>query len=185
MDTQRDFQRRLADARAGEGSALGELFRDLYPRVVRYLSAFEPHEADDLASDTWIGVVSALARFEGDEGGLRALAFTIARRRLADLRRSRSRRPAEPAEPERLERLGEVGDVEQEALAELATREALQRVAALPQEQAEVVLLRVVGGLSAEDVARIVGKRAGTVRVIQHRALRRLAEELSEERVTP
>ena len=184
MDTRRDFQQTLADARAGEGIALGELFRDLYPRVVRYLGAFEPDEADDLGSDTWIDVVSALDRFEGDERALRALAFTIARRRLIDLQRRRSRRPVEPIEPERLERVGEVGDVEQEALAELATREALERIAELPQDQAEVVLLRVVGGLSADDVARIMGKRPGTVRVIQHRALLRLAEQVRQGDVT-
>jgi len=184
MDTRRDFQQTLEDARAGEGTALGELFRDLYPRIVRYLSAFEPGEADDLGSDTWIDVVSALERFEGDERALRALAFTIARRRLIDLHRRRSRRPVEAIEPDRLERLGEVGDVEQEALAELATHEALERIARLPREQAEVVLLRVLGGLSAEDVARITGKRPGTVRVIQHRALRRLAEQISQDGVT-
>ena len=109
MDTRRDFQQTLADARAGEGTAIGALFRDLYPRVVRYLSAFEPGEADDLGSDTWIDVVSALERFEGDERALRALAFTIARRRLIDLQRRRSRRPVEPIEPERLERVGEGG----------------------------------------------------------------------------
>jgi len=184
MDTRRDFQQTLEDARAGEGTALGELFRDLYPRIVRYLSAFEPGEADDLGSDTWIDVVSALERFEGDERALHALAFTIARRRLIDLHRRRSRRPVESIEPGRLERLGEVGDVEQEALAELATHVALERIARLPREQAEVVLLRVLGGLSAEDVARITGKRPGTVRVIQHRALRRLAEQISQDGVT-
>ena len=184
MDTLLDFQRTLADARAGQGTALGALFRDLYPRVVRYLSAFEPGEADDLGSDTWIDVVSALERFEGDQRALRALAFTIARRRLVDLHRRRSRRPVEPAEPQRLERLGEVGDVEEEALTELATQEAIARICRLPRDQAEIVLLRVLGGLSAEDVAAITGKRAGTVRVIQHRALRRLAEQIAEDGVT-
>jgi RNA polymerase sigma-70 factor (ECF subfamily) len=184
MDTRRDFQHTLTDARAGEGTALGELFRDLYPRVVRYLYAFEPHEADDLASDAWIDVVGALERFEGDERALRALAFTIARRRLIDLRRHRSRRPQEPVEAAELERHGDVGDVEEEALARLATQEALERVARLPHEQAEIVLLRVLGGLSAEEVGRIVGKRPGAVRVIQHRAIRRLAALLGEEGVT-
>lgn len=179
MDTLRDFQRTLADARAGQGTALGELFRDVYPRVVRYLSAFEPGEADDLGSDTWIDVVGALDRFEGDERGLRALALTIARRRLIDHHRWRSRRPVVPAEPERLERLADVGDVEEEALTELATREALERISRLPREQAEVVLLRLLGGLSVEEVARIMDKRPGTVRVIQHRALRRLADEMA------
>jgi RNA polymerase sigma-70 factor (ECF subfamily) len=50
----------------------------------------------------------------------------------------------------------------------------------LPAEQAEVLMLRVVGGLPVEEVARVVGKRPGTVRVLQHRALRRLASQLRD-----
>jgi RNA polymerase sigma-70 factor (ECF subfamily) len=52
----------------------------------------------------------------------------------------------------------------------------------LPADQAEVVLLRVVGGLDVAVVAQLTGRRPGTVRVIQHRALKRLAKELDRER---
>jgi RNA polymerase sigma-70 factor, ECF subfamily len=54
-------------------------------------------------------------------------------------------------------------------------------VSRLPGEQADVVLLRVVAGLDAAEVGRIIGKSPGAVRVIQHRALRRLAELLEED----
>jgi RNA polymerase sigma-70 factor (ECF subfamily) len=50
----------------------------------------------------------------------------------------------------------------------------------LSPDQAEVVLLRVLGGLPVAEVAKIVEKKPGTVRVLQHRALRRLASETSE-----
>jgi RNA polymerase sigma-70 factor (ECF subfamily) len=68
----------------------------------------------------------------------------------------------------------------------LAAREALdaalERIAALPADQAQVVLLRVLGDLSLEDTAKILGKRAGTIGVLQHRALRKLAaQEKSDE----
>jgi RNA polymerase sigma-70 factor (ECF subfamily) len=54
----------------------------------------------------------------------------------------------------------------------------------LPRDQAEVVLLRVVAGLDVAQVATITGKRPGTVRVVAHRALRRLARRLdADERV--
>ncbi len=77
-----------------------------------------------------------------------------------------------------------VGDVEDEAIASLGTEAALERISTLPQDQAEVILLRVLGGLPVEDVARILDKRPGTIRVTQHRALRRLAEQMSREGVT-
>jgi RNA polymerase sigma factor (sigma-70 family) len=84
--------------------------------------------------------------------------------------------------PEQTERArdGAPDDVE----ARLALDAALRRVARLPRDQAEVVALRVLAGLSAEQVAEIVGKSAGSVRVLQHRALRRLADELAAEGVT-
>ena len=57
-----------------------------------------------------------------------------------------------------------------------ADRETLA-AEALPADQAEVVLLRVVGELSAEETGHVMGKRPGTVRVLQHRALERLSRE--------
>ena len=58
---------------------------------------------------------------------------------------------------------------------------AVVRIKRLPAPQAEVVLLRVLGGYSAEEVAELTGRSPGSVRVIQHRALRRLAKELARE----
>jgi RNA polymerase sigma-70 factor (ECF subfamily) len=85
---------------------------------------------------------------------------------------------------ERLVERGGIGDVEEEAMAGLATDAAIARIATLPPDQAEVVLLRILGGLSVREVAAITGKRPGTVRVLQHRALRRLAREVRREAVT-
>jgi RNA polymerase sigma-70 factor (ECF subfamily) len=64
----------------------------------------------------------------------------------------------------------------------LSTRAALAVIAQLPHDQAEVVLLRVVAGLGVEQVAAILGKRPGAVRVLAHRGLRRLAERLEPQR---
>jgi len=180
-----DFEAVLAAARGGEGWALAELYRTLYPRIVRYLRAVEPTEAEDLASDTWLDVAHGLERFRGDGAGLRAFAFTIAQRRLLDLRRRRSRRRIEPREPRRLIQVGPTGDVEEEALSSLGTDWAINLItSSLTSEQANVVLLRVIGDLDVNAVAKIVGKRPGTIRVLHHRALRRLARILQREGVT-
>jgi RNA polymerase sigma-70 factor (ECF subfamily) len=163
---------------------LERLYRDLHPPILRYLRAFEAAEAEDLASEVWLDVITSLDRFRGDERGFRAWAFTIARSRLADLRRRRSRRATSPASPEELDRHARSRDVEEEALAELGTEEALRRIAELSRDQAEVVLLRVLGGLGVREVGAIMRKRPGTVRVLQHRALRRLAEQVTRVEVT-
>jgi RNA polymerase sigma-70 factor (ECF subfamily) len=66
-----------------------------------------------------------------------------------------------------------------EVIAAAAGDEAVRRIVKLlPKDQAEIVLLRVVAGLPVDEVAAITGRRPGTVRVLQHRALRRLAERL-------
>ena len=75
--------------------------------------------------------------------------------------------------------------MEDEALDGIAREEAIARIRGLPPDQAEVLLLRVFAGLSAVEVARLLGKRPVTVRVLQHRALTRLAADLAEFNVTP
>jgi RNA polymerase sigma-70 factor, ECF subfamily len=179
------FEARLIAASAGSEWALTGLYRAIYPRIVAYLRGVEPADADDLASDTWLDVTGSLVRFRGDEQAFRAWAFTIARRRVSDLRRRRTRKRVEPMSPRLLAEAGGVGDAEEEAFASLGTDWAFDLIrSSLPRDQAEVVLLSVLGDLGAIEVARIVGKRPGTVRVMQHRALRRLARALEIQGVT-
>jgi RNA polymerase sigma-70 factor (ECF subfamily) len=178
------FDATIAEASEGDRSALAELYRHLHPPILRYLRALEPVEAEDLASEVWLGVITNLERFRGDERAMRAWTFTIARSRLIDLRRRRTRRATVATSPDELAGHAELRDVEEEALTQLSTDEAIAEIATLSRDQAEVVLLRVLGDLSVQEVATIMGKRPGTVRVLQHRALRRLAERLSRRAVT-
>jgi len=175
----RVFDEVLSSARTGDVAALGEMYRFYQPSLVRYLRANAPDAADDLASETWLDVAGGLERFSGGEPDFRRWLFTIARRRSIDHWRMVKRRPPEvgdefvdlpqPDQPDQL--------AIESAIAEL-TR-------GLSAEQSEVVILRVVAGLGVEQVAEIVGKSPGAVRVIQHRALRRLAAQAPSGCVTP
>jgi RNA polymerase sigma-70 factor (ECF subfamily) len=178
------FEGLLAAARTGGEWALAALYRDLHPAVLRYLYSQDPGDAEDLASDAWLDVARGLQRFDGDETAFRRWVFTIARRRLLDHRRATARRRTDPVPAESMGYL-EAPDCADEVMAFASTRAALARLASLPRDQAEVVLLRVLADLDVEDVAKIVGKRPGTVRVLQHRALKRLAGESGASRVTP
>lgn len=177
------FQGALAAARLGEEWAVALLWRDLHPRILRYLRvAVGDSDAEDLGSDVWLEVARGLRRFDGDAFALRAWVFTIARRRVIDAGRRVQRRRTDPMSPQQIDR--GCDDAPGELEARLALDAALRHVARLPRDQAEVVALRVLAGLSAEQVAEIVGKRAGAVRVLQHRGLRRLANDLAAEGVT-
>lgn len=172
----------LSAAKTGAEWALAALYRDLQPSLVRYLRAQAPVEAEDLASEVWLDAAAALGRFEGDEAAFRRWLFTIAHRRLIDFRRREVRRRAAQAPLEVWAPPDDVGDPEAEAVAASERDAALALIAGLPADQAEVVLLRVITGLDVADVAAILGKKPGTVRVLQHRGLTRLSEELARKR---
>lgn len=176
-----EFDSVLAAAQAGGEWAISLLYRELNPPLVRFLTAQAHSAGEDLAQETWMAAAPQLPAFEGDERAFRAWLFTIARRRLIQHWRDAGRRPSTPVEPDDLATVASSAD----DMAASEAREAAARlVAGLPADQAEIVLLRVVAGFEADEVARIVGKSPGAVRVIQHRALRRLARNFSEEGVT-
>ncbi len=175
------FGQVLAAAKGGDEHAFATLWRDLHPRLLRYLKVVTPAAAEDLASETWLDVVRGLARFEGDEPGFRAWVFTVARHRAVDWRRRASRQPATLLPYDLLPQAAAPDDPATTALEAISTRAALALIAELPPDQAEVVALRSLAGLDVARVAEIVGKRPGTVRVLAHRGLRRLADRLSVE----
>lgn len=172
------FETLLASVRSGDEAAATTLYRRLQPRLVRYLRYEEPTVAEDLAADVWVSLAANLETFEGDEAGFRALAFTIARRRVLDHRRRGVRRRTSAAPPEQFVEQADVA-AEGDPSDSVGAQEAVDRIVSLlPPQQAEVVLLRVVADLDAETVATMVGRSANWVRVTQHRALRKLAEQL-------
>ena len=169
------FSVTLASAQGGDETAFACLFRDAQPVLLRYLQLITP-DAEDVAGETWLQVVKGLPGFRGGEEAFRAWLFTIARHRAVDASRSRARRPDVPltgteAEPHPL-----APDTADLALESISTRSVVALVKRLPPDHAEIIMLRVVAGLEAADVARIVGKTPGAVRVTAHRALRRLAD---------
>jgi RNA polymerase sigma-70 factor (ECF subfamily) len=180
-----DFPALLVSAVQGEQQALADIFRSYQPRLLRYLRAQEPDMADDLAAEVWLAVARGLGRFRGDEAGFRGWLFTIARHRLIEHRRRAARRRTEPLPDDRLDgpvERGFGGDPAWLVIEQLGVQDTVEMlVAGLPADQAEAVLLRVLGGFDVTDVARITGRSPGSVRVMCHRALKRLAAKMSEE----
>jgi RNA polymerase sigma-70 factor (ECF subfamily) len=168
----------LAAAQGGDEQAFAVLWRDLQPAVLRYLRVAANEAAEDLAADTWVSVIRGLERFTGDEQNFRTWVFTAARHRAVDWRRQAARRPVASLPVALLAERPAPDDPAAAVLEAQSTRAALALLAELPADQAEVVALRVLGGLGVAEVARITGKRPGAVRVLAHRGLRRLAKRL-------
>lgn len=174
-----DFLGTLARARAGDERAFTLLFRDVQPALLRYARARAPRRGEDIAEEVWLEVVRGLHRFAGDEQGFRAWIFTIARHKIIDDHRYQGRRRTVPLDGTDELDLPIVRDVAQDQEDSEATRAALTLVRTLPAQQAEVILLRVVGGLDCNQTARVLGKSPGAVRVLSHRGLRKLAAALA------
>ena len=165
-------------AQAGEEEAFSELYQQVQPGLLRYLSVLVGRDAEDIASETWLQVCRDLHTFIGDADGFRGWVTTIGRHRGLDHLRSRSRRPAVPATWELLLAIAGFDDTAIQAEEALSTTAALRLIGELPREQAEAVLLRAVIGLDAKRAAAVLGKSPGAVRTSAYRGLKNLAAML-------
>jgi len=166
--------------RASRGDEAGflELWRALQPRLLRYLRVVGCDDPEDAASETWLQVVRDLHRFSGGEEDFRRWLFTIGRHRAVDAARARSRRPVSPSSVG-LDILADSHLVEDQVLDGMSVQHAVALLAGLSKDQAEAVALRVIAGLDTPDVARILGKSPGAIRVALHRGLKTLAADPS------
>jgi RNA polymerase sigma-70 factor (ECF subfamily) len=133
-------------------------------------------DPEDVASETWLQVVRDLHRFAGGPDDFRRWLFAIGRHRVIDVARARSRRPAVPVNSG-LDIFADRQLVEDQVLDGISIRGAIAMLTRLSPDQAEAVALRVIAGLDTSDVAKILGKSAGAVRVALHRGLRSLADD--------
>lgn len=177
------FAQVLEGARRSDEDAFAALYRDVHPPLLRYLRGMSPALAEDAASEAWLEVARSLDSFHGPEQAFRAWMFSIARRKLIDRIRYETRRPSVTWED--LDSISPLQrDVADDVIDADSTAHALALVRTLPHDQAEAVLLRVVADLDYSEVAAVMGRSSGAVRVLVHRGLRRLEKDLAE-RVNP
>lgn len=163
----------VARATTGDDRAIGLIWSDLQPALLRYLRSLGVHDAEDVASTTWLELSRVLADLEPPTvEALRRLLFTIARRRMVDELRRRRTRP----DPTDVDWDADASDPDDGGLGA-----ALEHLRTLPPAQAEVIALRVIVGMSAEEVGEVTGQSAGAVRVMAHRGLAALRKRLTED----
>jgi RNA polymerase sigma-70 factor (ECF subfamily) len=167
-----------AAATAGDRDAVARLLEVVRPNVVRYCRArLGPPAADDVAQEVCLAVLTGLPGYRFQGKPFLAFVYGIASHKVIDAHRAVSRGRSDPVAD--VPETAEVGaGPEQRALhGELSTqlRALLEE---LPEKQREILVLRIVVGLSAEETAEIVGASPGAVRVAQHRALGRLRKNV-------
>jgi RNA polymerase sigma-70 factor (ECF subfamily) len=173
----------LGRARRLDRGALGMLYARFMPVVYRYIFARvgDAHHAEDLTSETFFATLESIQRTRAvDELGFVAWLLGIARNQVAmHFRRQRTRGVASPLtvldEPSAT---GEEGDPLEILTAREAWDEVVAALQTLNEEQQAVILYRCALGYSAEEVAQLLGKTAGAIRVLQFRALGALTQRL-------
>jgi RNA polymerase sigma-70 factor, ECF subfamily len=171
-------------AAQGDRAALGRVLAMVRPLVVRYcrtrVGGFDRGNmsADDVAQEVCLAVMTALPRYQDQGRPFMAFVYGIAQHKVADAHRNASRNKADA--------MADVPDVitddygpEQRVLDYESSQEVGALLETLPAKHQEILRLRLVVGLSAEETAKATGSTAGAVRVAQHRALAKLKAQVA------
>jgi RNA polymerase sigma factor (sigma-70 family) len=163
-------------ARVGGAEAFALLWQALSPGVLGYVRGRGVPDADDVTSEVFLAAFQRIPTFEGDGSAFRSWLFTIAHHKAVDaVRRGPVLREhlMEDVLDERT-----TASAEHDALSRLGDEAVRDLLDLLTDDQRDVVLLRVVGELSLEETAVVVGKPVGSVKQLQRRGLARLRRSI-------
>lgn len=173
----------VASAAGRDSSALGAIYTTLAPQILGYLRAHEVADSEDVTNEVFLQLIPQLPRLQGGVEGLRRLAFTIARARMIDAARKGGRRGTALAyDPELDQRM--VPSAEDEAEQSDALARVHHALRLLPEDQREVVTMRVIADLSLEQTAEVMGRSVGAIKQLQRRGLNALRAALGQGEVT-
>ena len=163
-------------ARARDPELFSIVYRTYAPQVLGYLTARGVEDAEAAMQEVFLSVLPRLQTVTGGVAGLRTFVFSVAHARMVDDHRRQQRTPIKlPFEPELDGR--QESSAEAEVLQRISPQEVADLLDDLPAEQREVLSLRLVAGLTVDQVAAVMGKSAGAVKQLQRRALIRLREQ--------
>lgn len=177
-----EFDTVLAAARTGSPQAFTRIFTALAPVVDAYLGLQGASEPEDLTSEVFLAVLRNLGSFDGNEAGFRSWVFTIAHRRLLDERRRAYRRPA-PVELAEAPDRPAPDDVEATVVETLGAEHVRALCERLSDDQRDVLLMRLLGRLTIDEIAARMGRTPGSVKALQRRGLVAISALMSREGV--
>lgn len=167
-------------AQAGDSEAFAQLYDECVERIYRYIyfRVAEEQSAEDLTSQVFYKAWENLDRCKLTGAPFIAWLYTIARNTVIDHYRTRKHTVA----LEEVVSLASDGPApEDEVELQLKTDVLRQALDALTPDQRRVIVLKFISGMSTEEIAAHLGKRAGAVRALQMRALQALAGLMQEE----
>jgi RNA polymerase sigma-70 factor (ECF subfamily) len=177
------FEDVLGAAQEGAEWAWRELVQALAGPLLGYIRSQGSREPEDVLSEVLLQVARNLESFRGTETTLRSWVFTVAHSRIVDERRRRTRHPVDPAETIDEEVPPEDDVTSRMAIDAVATQSVEEMLAALPAAQRDVLLLRIVAGMSLSETAEVLDKRVGAVKALQRRGLIQLRRQFGRQEI--
>lgn len=176
-----DFESDAKAAMEGDRAATDRLLAAIQPRVIRYCRARIPSRrgymtADDVAQEALLAVFRGLPSCRKIGAGFMAYVYGIVSNKVVDYHRKQQREIAIAVE-EIPDRSDADGGPEQAVLQAEMRRKVRDLLSTLPEAHQEILVHRVIGGMTSEEVARLIPFTPGAVRVIQHRALEKLRRQ--------
>ena len=176
-------------ARSRDKEALDREFSDFYRGHLRdvynytYYRTGNHHDAEDLTTQTFIQAYRHFERAQRESDGrpLRPWLIRIAHNLAANYYRDRSRRPTSPLENQKA--IGALHDTEDLVVGREDAARVLQGVQALPNDRREALIMRFALGMDNREIARTLGRSEGATKVLIHRAIKQLENDLREEEV--
>ncbi len=177
-----DADRSAVDAARREPRQFEALYRKYVGQVYSFAlyELRDHHAAEDVTEHVFLRALAGLSRFEergeGERSTFRVWLFQIARRAISNERRRARRRLEAPLEVAEAVSAGDdPATVAAQRETALRAWDAVQR---LPAERRRAVVLRFVEEMTTREIAGVLGRSEGAVRVLMHRALRTVADEL-------
>ena len=178
-----EFDSVLPAAQAGAEWAWERIYNDLAGSVRAYVRRRGAAEPDDVVGEVFLHLARGIKDFDGTEANFRTWVFTVAHRRMLDDRRRLSRHPVDPVADAPEPAPSSPDATADEAFQSIDTDRVQRLIAQLVPDQRDVMLLRIVGGLTIAEVAEAVGKSVGATKALQRRALAALTKILQTEGV--
>jgi RNA polymerase sigma-70 factor (ECF subfamily) len=172
-------QERIDAAKAGDEQAWRALYDDLAPAVLGYLRVRGARDPEDVTGEVFLHAAQRIHQFEGSPAGFRSWIFTIAHHRLVDDHRAAARRPLTLVEQVPEQEATHTTDAD--ALDAVGTDRVRALLDQLSADQRDVLLLRLIAGLTIDEIAQLLGKTVGSTKQLQRRGLRNVARRVGLE----
>lgn len=164
----------------GQTDAFGDLYIIFVEKIYRYVFYHVKSKtfAEDITEEVFLKAWRAIKSCRGKESTFSSWLYRIAHNQMVDEIRKRQRRPA--LELENVENISDNSEGVEKSREQLELAAVIDR---LPPNQRQVIILKFIEGLDNPEIARIMDKSEGAIRVLQMRGLSRLREELEKEQL--